>query len=338
MRLAIEIGAGVIFPYVTERSENDIAALQESVVCPSFWWDIQSLTKSMNELCPGMNILPCDEKPNVTRILSLPGRDYKERPHFHRTFSTFVMNHLSSEGISIDDVTPESSLLLRYGDSHIAWDYRASGELATLRKALFRVMPFNESLLSLGNAVFSSKELQNGNFVGIHLRAESDWPAIWGTPARQMEMHAAEIRRLNVGALEPITNIYVSCGDKTAIQTFREIMAADNYTVHDKWTLLADRPDILDTVNGLTFDQKAVVEYSVLVRGQYFQGNLISTMSSVIVYARTMDQPDFFGTYIYPNTQRWGIDRWYSEPLVMKGDEFTKEFVIDGQDIMDAFP
>ncbi|KAK1973555.1 hypothetical protein LZ30DRAFT_478770 [Colletotrichum cereale] len=338
LRLAIEIGAGVIFPYVTQRSEDNIGALQESVVCPSMWLDTQRLTKSMGELCPGMHILPCEEQPKIERVVALPGRDYRERPHFNGTFNTFVTNELSSKNISIDNVTHEDPLLLRFGDSHIAWDYRASGELATLRKALFRVMPFNKSLLSLGNAIFSSKGLLDGNFVGIHLRAESDWPSYWGTPARQMEMHAAEIRRLNAEASEPTTSIYVSCGDKVAIQNFRDIMSADNYTVHDKWTLLADRPDVLETVDRLTFDQKAVVEYSVLVRGRYFQGNLISTMSSIIAYTRTMDQPDFFKTNIYPDTQRWGLDRFYHEPLTIKGDEFTKEFVINGQDIMDAFP
>ncbi|KAK6208275.1 hypothetical protein QIS74_10586 [Colletotrichum tabaci] len=338
LRLAIEIGAGVIFPYVTQRSEDNLGALQQSVICPDSWWDIEKLTESMGELCPGMHISPCDENPNIDRIVTLSPRHYKERPHYNTTFSTFVANDLAAQGVSMADVTPENPLLLRYSDSHIAWDYRASGELTTLRKALFRVLPHNRTLLAIGDEVFNSGGLQGGNYVGIHLRAEYDWPTYWGTPARQMEMHAAEIRRMNAGESEPTTNIYVSCGDRATIQTFRDLMAADNYTVHDKWTLLADRPELLDIVDHLPFDQKGVVEYNVLVRGRYFQGNLISTMSSLVTYTRTMDQPDFFKTYIYPNTQRWGLDRVYVEPLIMKGDQYTKEFVIDGQDIMDAFP
>ncbi|WQF80904.1 hypothetical protein CDEST_05918 [Colletotrichum destructivum] len=109
-----------------------------------------------------------------------------------------------------------------------------------------------------------------------------------------MEMHTAEIRRINAVASEPTTNIYVSCGDQAAIHTFRDLMAADNYT-------------------------KGVIECNVLVRGRYFQGNLISTISSLVVYTRTMHQSDLFKTYIYKDTQTWVLDRIYVEPPDYRG-------------------
>ncbi|EQB58368.1 hypothetical protein CGLO_01397 [Colletotrichum gloeosporioides Cg-14] len=117
------------------------------------------------------------------------------------------------------------------------------------------------------------------------------------------------------------------------------ILAVDGYTVTDKWTLFADQPEKLALVESLPFDEKAIVDHAVLIKGRYFQGNLVSTMSSLVAYARTRDQPEeYFSTYIYANTMKWGINRYYNEPFTMRGDKHTKEFVISGQDIMDAFP
>lgn len=74
---------------------------------------------------------------------------------------------------------------------------------------------------------------------------------------------------LYVTAIEEIPNTsasevkvaYVSCGDPAAIGTFREMLAPLGYTVHDKWTLLAEQPVTLAQVEALRFDEKAIVEY-----------------------------------------------------------------------------
>lgn len=355
LRLAIDIGAGVKFSRVTDRSEHDLLDTGKSAVtaiCPSAWWNMDALATTMGTLCPQMRISTCDENPpDIPRlqVVALSPRKYKNPPHHTGTFSDFVTADLaisSHDGISsLDAVTHENPLLLRFEDPYLGWDYRASDELQTLRKALFRALPFNSDLLALSDAIRLSPALQQpGGFVAVHLRAEGDWPSLWGTPARQMEMHAAQIIRSAeddlAKGLPVATDVYVSCGDRATIQTFREMMAPDNFTVHDKWTLLeADQPAMLEVVDQLTFDQKGAVEYNVLVGGRYFQGNLASTLSTLVVYARTMDQPaDFFETWIYPNTERVGMDRVFAEALVMKGDASTKLFVVNGMDIMDNFP
>ncbi|KAF6817052.1 hypothetical protein CPLU01_13688 [Colletotrichum plurivorum] len=339
MRLAIDIGAGVMFPYVTQRPEANWASTDTDAICPDVWWDIEMLKEKMAERCPRFQISSCQEQPEgITRDIEVLPRHYKEKPHFNQTWRMAVNQTLEDNQISLADVTPENPLLLRYHDSHIAWSYRLSGEMKTLRKSLFRTLPFNRTILAVGEELFKSEGLNGGNYIGIHLRAEYDWPTYWGTPERQMEMHAAEVRKTNAEAEEPVTTVYVSGGDPAVIQKFRDVMGPE-YNVTDKWMLFADRPDMLELIEHLPFDQKAIVEYPVLVKGRYFQGNLISTMSSVVVYARTMDQPEeFFDTYIYPDTIRWGLDRFYNEPLVIKGDKHTKEFVMNGQDIMDSFP
>lgn len=101
-------------------------------------------------------------------------------------------------------MAPENPLLLRYSDSHIAWDYRASGELTTLRKALFRALPHNGTLLAIGDEVFNFGGLQSGNYGGItYVPSTAGQHTGARPPARQMEMYAADIRRINAVASEP---------------------------------------------------------------------------------------------------------------------------------------
>ncbi|KAF9869567.1 hypothetical protein CkaCkLH20_12960 [Colletotrichum karsti] len=340
LRLAIDIGAGVNFPHVTQRSEGDWFATDSGIICPDKWYDMERLKKHMAERCPSLRMNACaSELEGNSTELNIPGRYYMDKPHFNETWRTLVNDTLVQSNVSLSDVNPENQLLLRYQDSHVAWSYRDSREMTTMRKALFNALHFNRTLLAIGEQLVSSEGLKGGNFIGIHLRAENDWPLKWGTPEVQMEQHAAEVRKTNKEADTPTKTVYVSCADRDVIQRFRDMMAPDNYTVTDKWMLFADRPEMLEIIGSLPFDQKAIIEYAVLLRGRYFQGNLISTMSSLVAYARTRDQPEeFFSTHIYPNTIRWGIDRYYSEPFTMRGDKHTKEFIISGQDIMDAFP
>ncbi|KAJ3953916.1 hypothetical protein N0V92_009604 [Colletotrichum tropicale] len=342
LRLAIDIGAGVSFPYVTKRNEGAWAETDANITCPDVWWDMERLKKKMAERCPRLRINSCAEEPEgMSQEINIPSRYYQHRPHFNETWRMLVNDTLKNNKVTLSNVTAQNQLLLRYSDSHVAWSYRDSGEILTLRKALFNALSFNRTLLAIGEELALSEGLHGGNFIGIHLRAENDWPAQWGTPERQMEQHAAEVRKTNREAAGQAATrtVYVSCADRDVIQKFRDILAVDGYTVTDKWTLFADQPEKLALVESLAFDEKAIIEYAVLLKGRYFQGNLISTMSSLVAYARTRDQPEeFFSTYIYPNTIKWGIDRFYNQPFTMKGDEHTKEFVISGQDIMDAFP
>ncbi|KAH8680508.1 hypothetical protein BX600DRAFT_444567 [Xylariales sp. PMI_506] len=133
--------------------------------------------------------------------------------------------------------------------------------------------------------------------------------------------------------------VYVSCGDRNAIQTFREMLEPLNYTVHDKWTLLEDQPESLDRIEAMGFDEKGVVEYEVMVRAPYWMGISMSSMSSLIAYARTVDEPeDFFEKHIYPDSIRSGINRIYAENMVVRGNKHTKLLVVSGVDIMESFP
>lgn len=94
------------------------------------------------------------------------------------------------------------------------------------------------------------------------------------------------------------------------------------------------------------FDEKAVVEYQMLLNAELFLGLALSTMSALVSYARALDDPEnFFPTYIFPGSTKnlgkdgLGLKRYYPEAPIMKGDSKSKLLVVNGKnDIMDFFP
>jgi hypothetical protein len=117
-----------------------------------------------------------------------------------------------------------------------------------------------------------------------------------------------------------------------------------NFTVHDKWTLPAEHPELLVELEGLTFDQKGIVEYKTLTSADYFLGIALSSMSLLVAFDRTVDEnEDYFTTFIQNNSIRAygsqdGIHRNYPVMPIMKGNDKTRLFCISGPDIMDAYP
>ena len=339
VRLAISIGAGVAVPHVTTRSETSLNLLDTGVVCPEAWFDMDRLSSELTRLCPGMKVRSCDVRAaSGTVVVHLPDRDYKDRPHFNNTFQQVVESHLGEQGHDLSTINADRPVRLMYQDAHLAWCYRESGELSTIRKALFRALTYNQTLLDISDALANSPALRDGYFA-VHLRGESDWPAYWGTPDVQMKLQRDAIERVNAAAKEPVKTVYVSTGERHVFQTFKEMLEVRNYTVHDKWSLLADRPDESAILERLLWDQKGVAEYNVMVRAKYWSGVFVSTLSAMVAYHRVMDDVDeFWSTYIYPGSAKWGLQRTYSESVVIRGNGQTMGFVVDGQEIMDAFP
>lgn len=156
-----------------------------------------------------------------------------------------------------------------------------------------------------------------------------------------MRLYRQEIERIQSSTPKDIKTVYVRSGDADVIETFRETLNPLGYTVHDKWKLLADDQELLDQVNNLPFDHKAIVEYETLVHSKYLLGPAMSSMSSLVAYERTIDgKEDIFTTHIFPGSVRDEKTRWrtYSNTPAMMGDKTTKSMVVNHFDIMDNFP
>jgi hypothetical protein len=335
MRWGIDAGAGIIIPSVTARFEDDIIHVDGKTVCPDIWWNLERLMAEMAMHCPHLKMRFCDDRTGIENALSIkpPFRHYMAAGHSIGTFRGFVGTQLD-----LATVSAENPYIVEYGDPYIGWNYREADELTSIRKALFKVLLFNQDLLDLSKELLRSDQLV-GRFIGVHLRGESDWPGGFGSLDDQIRLYAAQIETIQ--EIDDIKTVYVSCGDRRAIQTFRDLLELRGYTVHDKWTLLADRKQRLQEIEVLGFDQKAIVEYHVLLASTFWMGIITSSLSSLIAFARTVDDPtteNFFETYIFPGSSRSGLRRIYPENLTMKGNNYTQLLVVNEVDIMDSFP
>ncbi|KAL2074247.1 hypothetical protein VTL71DRAFT_8025 [Oculimacula yallundae] len=343
IRLAIDAGAGLILPSATERDEAHLVKTNGAVkVCPDVFWNIEYMQASLREQCPQLNLRMCDDRTGIEKVVETPRRHYLEAAHINGTFRKFVQAAFEASPFNLTDVSVKNPVVVNFGDSFIGWNYKAAGELMTLRKALFKVIKFNQKLLDLSSEIGHHPKLNNGAYIGVHLRGEDDWPHEFGPVADQMRFFTAEIQRIQKTVSYDIKTIYVSCGDEGAIQRFRDILAPMGFTVESKSTLLSSSEGdkgMLAEVEALAFDQKAIVEYQTLVDARFWMGVVMSSMSSLIAYARSIDnEGDFFSEYIFPGSVRNGAHRNYPVVPDMKGNRNTKLMVVNGVDIMDSFP
>lgn len=367
MRIAIDAGATLILPQAMTRNEalknssglRDINFKSEP---PQFFWDIDHLKRGLVRggrkkrggwepgVCKQLKVRDWDDWPTVSqkRQFTLPYREYVNPPLSKGKFRKIVNHKLRVARLARHQISEQNPVMLNWGDSYIGWDYKASNEMGPVRAGLFGILNFNKDVLALGESVLDSPELRDG-FIGIHLRGEQDWPSFFGSFPLQMKLYIKEIRLINrrKKAKNTVKTLYVSCGDQEAVEIFRQKVKkelGEDYVVVDKWSLLAERKELLAQVEALPFDRKAIVEYKTLVEGRFFLGILTSTMSNLIAYARTVDQyadseEDFFYDVVLKGSvkRRQFFRVWRRAPHI-KGTGGTRLLVVNARDIMQRFP
>ncbi|KAE9366216.1 hypothetical protein N431DRAFT_495958 [Stipitochalara longipes BDJ] len=340
LRLAIDIGAGTIIPSVTWRNEDDLANTGSYTACADRFWDMEHLQVSLARGCPQLKIRLCDDRSSIKNVIPTRERGYMQASYSYGTFRPFINTALEMAGLTMTDINAENSAVVSYGDTFMAWNYNISKELTTIRKELFKTITFSQALLDVSSQIHQSPVLQDNHYIGIHFRGESDWPEEFGSAADQMQLYTEELLRIRDSVSYDLNTVYISCGDQEAINRFRTKLVPLGFEVVDKTSILqgGEKSATLAAVEELDFDQKGVVEYETLVRSTFFLGIVMSTMSCLIAYARTVDdEKDFFETYVFPGSWNIGIHREYPA-ISMKGNRVTKLMVVSGVDVMNLFP
>ncbi|KAL3423533.1 hypothetical protein PVAG01_05280 [Phlyctema vagabunda] len=334
VRVAIDAGGGVIIPSVSVRNETNMRVDSDDGRYPaSIFWDMEYMTKVLGEQCPQLKVR--FEAKGLKPMLNAP----KKSKYKTGTFRKMIYGVLEQHNISIESITPSNPVALTFGDSFTAWNYLVSDELATIRKDLFKTLKYNKDLLAMSSRMLEFPALKKG-FIGIHYRAESDWSNNMGNPEHQMKLYIEEMEKLPRDSLKDRRTVYISCGSKPRIQAFRNKLRPLGYQVYDKWSLHANDTERLAKIEGLMFDEKAILEYEMLVNADFFLGVVMSSMSSLIAYARSLDDPElFFPTYVFPGSIQDGGVREYPDAPAMHGNDKSKLMVVArGKDIMAYFP
>lgn len=297
-------------------------------------------------MCPQLSIRACNDTAGLDTTIEATFRKYLDPSHSNGTFRTLIDDNIAESGvITRPEISAEKPVRITYGDPFLAWNYTAAADTEA-KKDLFKMLGYNEKLSGLGKQVFD--ELRNNSsapVVGIHLRGEEDWPISFGKLDIQIDIYTEALlelrsKTLNVDGTATIKDVYVSCGNPKAIRKFEARIGPLGYIVHDKISLLSNRTDILEEIEALQFDEKAITEYESLVSADYFMGILTSSLSAIVAYTRTVNEEgDYFDRYIHPGTTRAAfVDRVFPNSPSIRGNEHTKLMVLTGPDIMDCFP
>lgn len=108
-----------------------------------------------------------------------------------------------------------------------------------------------------------------GLFYGAHLRTAADAKAAGWTPyARQAENYLTHARH------KELSTIYLATGNQEDAKTFTETAANLSISVTTKEELLAGKrfQRELTEMNSLTWDQRGLIDYEVLLRSSVFGG------------------------------------------------------------------
>ncbi len=145
-----------------------------------------------------------------------------------------------ASNFSLADVSAKNPVVVTYGDSYIGWNYAVARELSTIRPALFKALRFNQQLLNISARILESPKLNGGNFIGVHLRGENDWPAPFGSVDDQMRLYTEQIEKIQFTVNGGVKTVYVSVS--TPIFEFACSSRSPFYHV------LETSPDVLSSV------------------------------------------------------------------------------------------
>ncbi|KAG0645608.1 hypothetical protein D0Z07_8527 [Hyphodiscus hymeniophilus] len=331
-------------PMVATRDQTHLKNLGGGTPVPANnFWNMEYMTEMLRLKCPQLQ-LRFDMK-GINSRLTAPKRHFRGARYQKGTFRDMTVSVLQEKQIDLSSVSKSNPVAIGFGDTFLAWDYEKSGELTTIRKELYRTITYNQTLLDISSEILQAPQLRNG-FIGVHFRAEADWPQSFGKAKDQLRLYIEEMESLKRKSPTDLRVIYVSCGDQAGIKKFRSRLNKLGYEVHDKLSLLSQDPKTLAKVENMMFDERAIIEYQMLLNADMFLGPVMSSMSSLIAFTRALDKPDdFFPKYIFPGSKKevgedgWGLRRVYEQEMpLMRGDEKSRLMVVNGDDIMNYFP
>ena len=210
LRLAIDIGAGVIIPSVTWRNEEHLANTGMYTSCADRFWNMDYLQESLAKGCPQLKVRLCDDRSGIKHVISTRERGYMQASYSYGTFRPFIETAMEISGFNMTDINAKNDAVVSYGDTFMAWNYNASIELTTVRKELFMTIKYSQDLLELSSQIYQSPMLRDGNYIGVHFRGESDWPDEFGSAADQMQFYTEELLRIRNSAAYAIKTVYIS--------------------------------------------------------------------------------------------------------------------------------
>ncbi|KAI3399780.1 hypothetical protein diail_5576 [Diaporthe ilicicola] len=308
VRFAMQAGAALVLPQILVR-DDDIANFKtQNATDFGYMFDTQHFYTSMQQSCPEMTIYPtlhdAIERHNYTGQVdrlrfqpeSLTGNGLIQTDMWRDRFYAWLEQHQG------DPLTRKPGpTVIELERVYMSYPIYTDGEEFALSFGLMlqlredirllasKVLKVLATRLSFADMDLKSEVLPDAYF-GAHLRVEHDAQVTWNaqggwthaTYEKQAEDYLAQALQSKRSSPK---GIYVASGDVEGTRRFVEDAARNNLTAVGKFDVLQGSAD-LDTLQAFRWDQQALVDYLILLRGSDFAGVAHSSFSWSIALKR----------------------------------------------------
>jgi len=293
--LLISIATSFVVPEIMSRGTT-LSTLKTDIKVPfTYFFDVEHFAISLSTACPQIHMIPHRndlwDQPSTGRAVLLSPQDLSEQfvaqtvlaspGNWSRDFEEYLnTSHPDTFSASIPVlVSLEAPLLqfpLSYDDPLLVANF---GKMLRFREDVRRLAATVLYAIDKKYGIGIDPDLPGvrlGLFYGAHLRTEADAKAAGWTPyAHQAENY------LNHAHHEKMSTIYLVTGNEADAKTFAETAANLSIAVTTKEELLARKgfQKELKEMKSLTWDQRGLIDYEVLLRSSMFGGSHESSYS-----------------------------------------------------------
>jgi hypothetical protein len=282
IRSAIDGGIGFVLPRIAVRSKTNISLFDNHDNIDIFF-DVVHLKRTLFEACPQLPILGNDSPADhviqaaFTHTLAL-----YEVDAYRRHVDTLLKQYNYREG-GIVSIWEETLLF--------NWNFAKDNPRIS---AFFhnKLIIFNENIRAVSASL---RELLQDDYIGFHLRIESDMDCYTYEEMVNWFLQTCEDKNL----FSTTKTIYVAVGDKNIEERFFNDMQRRGFTAISKSSVAQRNMTVVEKIKNLTFDQVAALDYDILLNSTHFFGSGRTSFGYSIAYERGNENLNFCNCSLY---------------------------------------
>jgi hypothetical protein len=287
IRYAIEFGGNLVVPQITVRNPDDIFNIYTPKRANfSYLLDLQHFKDSLSTACPQMSLYnTLEDFPRhkslqkkltlVPRSLQrrLPVTGWEKPEEWHLKFHNWLSNKTS--------VSPEHPALVGLGRAYLEYPIFSDG--VAFAKNFGKLLRFREDTRYLAAATLyslsekfalsldPSDKIPKHGFFGAHLRTEADAVKAFDNRFNNSRYEVQSELFLEQAVASNLPVLYVASGNLTEVARFKaDALETYGISVTTKNELLEGED--LEKLQGLAWDQQALVDFQVMLKASSFAG------------------------------------------------------------------
>lgn len=303
---AIEAGASIVLPDLSFRNQKVDSDEEFDPVLFDSLFDGEWLLKAMSEACPQVAIYRSPDVDTLPKALPAKYIPNSRRVDLLPTYSrTAYSEHLDDWLKSQPAYNSEQVSLVNIEISSSVWEIDTRSLPPFFRRSFPQLIRINPSLRRLAALAVQNLAIQHpaiafdprdaipyAAFCGIYLDIPAERPNDTLPHSLNANFTAQTDAYIAHALSRDMQLIYAASSNGSTLALFREKAAQHTpaLSVITKADLIP--PEALEEFEGLTWDQKSLVDYEVLLRCSYFAGFVNSTLAFNVAVTRAQRRED----------------------------------------------